>query len=58
MPRMAVLISACGVSGCQLFGFSLSHRCASVVRLSACSSAVLLLGVQTFPFQFFFLWGL
>ena len=35
---MVVLISACRVSGGQLFGFSFSHRCASVVRMSACSS--------------------
>ena len=32
---MVVLISACRVSGGQLFGFSFSHRCASVVRMSA-----------------------
>ena len=37
MPEMVVLISACRVSGGQLFGFSFSHRCASVVRMSACS---------------------
>ena len=35
---MVVLTSACRVSGGQLFGFSFSHRCASVVRMSACSS--------------------
>ena len=34
---MVVLISACRVSGGQLFGFSFSHRCASAVRMSACS---------------------
>ena len=32
---MVVLISACRVSGGQLLGFSFSHRCASVVRMSA-----------------------
>ena len=37
MPGMVVLISACRVSGGQLFGFSFSHRCASVVTMSACS---------------------
>ena len=34
---MVVLISACRVSGGQLFEFSFSHRCPSVVRMSACS---------------------
>ena len=37
MPGMVVLISACRVSGGQLLGFSFSHKCASVVRMSACS---------------------
>ena len=37
MPEMVVLNSACRISGGQLFGFSFSHRCASVVRMSACS---------------------
>ena len=36
---MVVMISACRVSGGQLYGFSFSHRCASVVivMMSACS---------------------
>ena len=37
MPGMVVLISACRVSGGQLFEISFSHRCPSVVRMSACS---------------------
>ena len=34
---MVVLISACRVSGGQPFEISFSHRCPSVVRMSACS---------------------
>ena len=37
MPGMVFLISAWRVSGGQLFGFDFSQRCASVVRMSACS---------------------
>ena len=37
MPGVVVLISACRISGGQLFGFNFSQRCASVVRMSACS---------------------
>ena len=58
---MVVLISACRVSGGQLFGFSFSHRCASVVRMSACSFCCsltrwfrLFLFNQFFFFFFFF----
>ena len=36
MPGMVVLISACRVSGGQQFEISFSHRCPSVVRMSAC----------------------
>ena len=59
MPGM-VLISACRVSGGQLFGFNFSQRCASVVRMSACSfccSFFRWFKLFLFNFFFFFFWG-
>ena len=60
---MVVLVSAYKASGGQLFGFSFSHRCASVVRMSACSfccSFTRWFGLFLFNQFLFvcFLWGL
>ena len=54
MPGMVVLISACRVSGGQLFGFNFSQRCASVVRMSACSFCCSFIRWFNFPFSLCF----
>ena len=58
MPGMNVLISACRVSGGQLFGYSFSHRCASVVRMSECSFSCSFLGGSDYFFQSVFVGSL